>query len=81
MGASVSRPFDHRCLFKKLWDTYHSLETGKALSRVRRFRYEGPIREEMMIPQKTDALTCVLVVTAALLLGFVRCNGRLSEAP
>ena len=34
-----------------------------------------------MIPQKTDALTCVLVVTAALLVGFARCSGCISKAP
>ena len=42
---------------------------------------KGLFGKKLMIPQKSDALTCVLVVTAALLLGFVRCSGRLSEAP
>jgi hypothetical protein len=44
-------------------------------------RFDVPLLSENMISQKTDALTCVLVVTAALLLGFVRCNGCLSKAP
>lgn len=34
-----------------------------------------------MIPQKNDTLTCVLVVTAALLWGFARCTGCISKAP
>jgi hypothetical protein len=33
-----------------------------------------------MTPQKTDALTCVLVVTATLLLAFARCSGCFSSA-
>jgi len=33
-----------------------------------------------MIPQKTDTLTCVLVVVASLLLGFARCSGCSSKA-
>jgi hypothetical protein len=32
-----------------------------------------------MIPEKSDVVTCVLVVTAALLLGFIRCSGRLTK--
>ena len=31
-----------------------------------------------MIPEKNDVVTCVLVVTAALLLGFLRCSGGFS---
>jgi hypothetical protein len=34
-----------------------------------------------MTPEKPDSLTCVLVVTAALLLGFVRCSGSLNKVP
>lgn len=34
-----------------------------------------------MLPEKPDPLTCVLVVTAALLLGFVRCSGNLNNVP
>ena len=34
-----------------------------------------------MIPQKSDSLTCVLVIVATLLLGFARCNGGISKAP
>lgn len=32
-----------------------------------------------MIPEKNDAATCVLVVTVALLLGFIRCSGCLTK--
>ena len=34
-----------------------------------------------MLPEQPDPLTCVLVVTAALLLGFVRCSGNLHKVP
>lgn len=34
-----------------------------------------------MVPEKPDPLTCILVVTAALLLGFVRCTGSLRQVP
>ncbi len=34
-----------------------------------------------MIPQKTDVLTCILVVTAALLVGIARCTGCTSKFP
>jgi hypothetical protein len=34
-----------------------------------------------MLAEKPDPLTCVLVVTAALLLGFVRCSGNLTKVP
>lgn len=34
-----------------------------------------------MIPEKPDPLTCVLVVSAVLLLGFVRCLGNLHNVP
>lgn len=33
-----------------------------------------------MIPEKNDVVTCVLVVTAALLLGFIRCSGCLAKS-
>ncbi len=32
-----------------------------------------------MIPEKNDIVTCVLVVTAALLLGFIRCSTCLTK--
>lgn len=34
-----------------------------------------------MTPERPDRLTCVLLVTAALLLSFVRCSGALYKAP
>ncbi len=33
-----------------------------------------------MIPEKHDVMTCVLVVTATLLLGFIRCSGCLTKS-
>jgi hypothetical protein len=38
-------------------------------------------RSDLVFPEKPDPLTCVLVVTAALLLGFVRCSGNLTKVP
>ena len=32
-----------------------------------------------MIPEKNDVVTCVLIVTAALLLGLVRCGAGLTK--
>jgi len=32
-----------------------------------------------MIPEKNDIVTCVLVVTAALLLSFIRCSTSLTK--
>lgn len=34
-----------------------------------------------MLPQKTDVLTCILVVTAALLVGIAKCAGCTSKLP
>lgn len=34
-----------------------------------------------MFPHKTDALTCVLVVTAAVLVAFAKCVGCTSKFP
>lgn len=34
-----------------------------------------------MIPEKTDVVTCVLIVTATLLLSFVRCGSWFTKAP
>jgi len=31
-----------------------------------------------MIPEKNDVVTCILVVTVALLLGFIRCSTGLT---
>jgi hypothetical protein len=66
---------------KKLQAHITQVRLGSYWSRVVCIRFDVPLLSENMIPQKTDALTCVLVVTAALLLGFVRCNGCLSKAP
>ena len=38
-----------------------------------------PLGWTLMIPGKNDVVTCVLVVTAALLLGFLRCGGGLTK--
>lgn len=34
-----------------------------------------------MFPPKTDVLTCILVVTAALLVGFAKCVGCTAKLP
>jgi hypothetical protein len=34
-----------------------------------------------MVPEKTDVLTCILVVTAALLVGIAKCTGCISRVP
>jgi hypothetical protein len=36
---------------------------------------ETLLRTILMFPPKTDYLTCILVVTAALLVGFAKCAG------
>lgn len=34
-----------------------------------------------MIPQKTDVVTCILVVAAALLMGIAKCAGSTLKFP
>lgn len=34
-----------------------------------------------MIPQKSDYMTCILVVTAALLVGIAKCTGCTTRIP
>ena len=67
---------------KQLSDLYHPHELAPNHARVRA-SVLMPFSpwSDLMLPDKPDPLTCVLVVTAALLLGFVRCSGNLNRAP
>lgn len=57
-----------------LSDTYHHHEAGAGLPRARALRGEAFSGDgEDMIPQRGEVLTCILVVTAALLVGIAKC--------
>jgi len=44
-------------------------------------RIEALFLRCLNMPEKTDVLTCVLVVAAALLVGFAKCVGCTSRFP
>lgn len=55
--------------------TYHYHEAGTGLPRARALRGEAfSGNGEDMIPQRNDVLTCILVVTAALLVAIAKCS-------
>lgn len=52
---------------------------GDSVLRLGVSALKRPLGWIRMIPEKNDVVTCVLVVTAALLLGFLRCSGGLTK--
>ena len=72
---------EEKSSIKNISDIYHPRETGNHWSRVRAFRTDALPGSLLMIPQKTDVLTCILVVTAALLVGIAKCTGCTSKFP